>query len=316
MTANYLPPLTSLRVLEACARLRSFSKAAKELGVTPGAVTQHIRTIEEWVGKPLFRRTGRDILLTDVTEAALPSLREGFDRLFESARILRSSSLKHGVISVSAPPSFASKWLLPRLDRFRELHPNLEVWVAAETRLVDFHKSEVDLAIRYGPGAYEGLVVERLLSETVVPVAAPDLLQRYGPFDHPSDVLKAPLIHDVDYENDPSCPDWVMWFQARGVQTAGVLPGPRYNQSSLVIEEAVAGKGVALAKAVIAEADLQAGRLQPLFDDKTPLAFAYWLVWPRGRTILRPVRSFISWIMTAAYVESAIPQMEDEMSGA
>ena len=291
-----LPPLPSLRAFEASVRLKSFTRAADELNVTPSAVTQHVRAIEKWVGAPLFRRTGRQIVPTEVAEAALPSLREGFERLIEGAQILKAPDRKGRVIALSAPPSFVSKWLLPRLDRFRGLHPEIEVWVSADMRLIDFSAADVDLAVRYGSGDYEGLMAEKLLDESVLPVASPALLAEIGVLRSPRDLLKAPLLHDSSTEADPSCPSWRMWFRARGVDDLRSTEGPRYNSASLVIEEAVAGKGVGLAKRVIAERDLAAGRLIALLDDPTPLKFAYWMVWPRGRTLLPPVRAFMAWI--------------------
>lgn len=209
--------------------------------------------------------------------------------------MLRSPTRKNRVVSVSAPPSFASKWLLPRLDRFRERYADIEVWVSADMALADFNNSDIDIAVRYGAGAYEGLVTEKLLSESVRPVAAPSLIEEYGPFKKPEHLVNAPLLHDLNAEDDPSCPDWTMWLKARGVSDL-TLRGPRFNQSSMVIEQAVAGKGVALAKDAIAADDLHAGRLVPVFEDATPLAFSYWIVWPRGRTLLPPVRAFASWL--------------------
>ena len=307
--ADLLPPLMSLRAFEASVRLKSLTKAAEELHVTPSAVTQHVRAIEKWLGSPLFRRTGRYIIPTDVAEAALPSLREGFERLVEGAQILKAHERKGRVIMLSAPPSFASKWLLPRLDRFRARHHEAEVWVSADMKLVDFSTTDVDVAVRYGPGDYEGLIAEKILDESVLPVAAPSLVAELGAFKLARDLLRAPLLHDSSTEADPSCPSWRMWFRARGVDDPHSNEGPRYNAASLVIEEAVAGKGVALAKRAIAERDLQAGRLVAVLDDATPLKFAYWLVWPRGRTLPPPVRAFIAWIKAEALgaVEDAHP---------
>jgi LysR family transcriptional regulator, glycine cleavage system transcriptional activator len=294
--AHTPPPLHAMRALEASVRLKSFARAAEELGVTPSAITQHVRTVEEWVGKPLFLRTGRYVVPTDIAEAAMPSLRAGFDRLSEGTRLLRAADRKDHAVSVSAPPWFASKWLLPRLDRFRALHPAFEVWVSADARLVDFSLSDVDLALRFGPGGYPGLVTELVLDESVIPVASPDFLARFGQLETVADILNAPLIHDTGAENDPSCPSWWQWFDARGFDDLRALAGPRYNDASLVVDEAVAGKGVALAKRAIAEADIRAGRLVTLGHERTPLNFVYWLVWPRGRNLPPPVRAFIAWI--------------------
>jgi LysR family glycine cleavage system transcriptional activator len=294
-----IPPLQSLRAFEASVRLRSLSRAAEELGVTPSAVTQHVRTVEAWVGAPLFRRTGRHIIPTDNAEAAMSSLREGFDRISEGARLLKAPDRKGRVISISTTPAMASKWLLPRLDRFRELHPDIEVWVAADMKLVDFSTADVDLAIRYGPGGYEGLVAEQILTEAVTPMASPELARELGVKD-PSDLAQARLLHDTSSDADPSYPSWREWLRSRGVDDLRSLDGPRYSDASLVIDEAVAGKGVALIKRTLAERDIQAGRLASLLPDVTPLKFVYWLVWPRGRTLLPPVRAFIAWLKAEA----------------
>jgi LysR family glycine cleavage system transcriptional activator len=290
------PPVHALRALEACVRLKSFTRAAEELGVSASAITQHVRTVEDWVGKPLFLRRGRYVVPTDVADAAMPSLREGFDRLMEGARLLRESDRKNHVVSISAPPSFAAKWLLARLGGFREAHPHYEAWVSSDIKLVDFSTSDIDICVRYGPGGYPGLIAEQVLTEAVTPVAAPDFIARHGPFRNPGDLLNTRLLHDMGAENDPACPSWWMWFDARGYDDLRALDGPRYNEPALVVDEAVAGKGVALAKRAIAEADIAAGRLIPLFDDRTPLSFVYWLVWPRGRTLPPPVRAFIAWM--------------------
>ncbi|WP_031229814.1 LysR substrate-binding domain-containing protein [Asticcacaulis sp. YBE204] len=299
-SADTPPPVHALRALEACVRLKSFARAADELGVTASAITQHIRTVEDWVGKPLFLRRGRYVVPTDIADAAMPSLREGFDRLLEGTRLLREADRKSYVVSISAPPSFAAKWLRPRLEAFRTLHPEYEAWLSADLKLVDFSTSEIDICVRYGPGGYPGLTAEQILSESITPVASPAFIARHGPFHRPQDILQARLLHDMGAENDPSSPSWWMWFDSRGFDDLRALDGPRYNDPALVIDEAVAGRGVALAKRAIAESDIAAGRLQPLFNDQTPLSFAYWLVWPRGRTLPAPVKAFIAWIKSEA----------------
>lgn len=290
-----LPPLIALRALEASARLESFARAAEELEVTPGAISQHIKSIEAWAGTPLFKRTGKRLELNEDTRTALPLLSDAFDKLAEASQYLRARTRRNKVVSISAPPSFTSKWLIPRLAGFRATRPDIEVWVAADMNLIDFVTEDADIAIRYGQGRYDGLIAEELMKEAVVPVASPAFVAAYGPFRTPKDLVDAPLLHDRNTENDISCPDWAMWLRARGVSRPSAR-GARFNQSSLVIEEAIAGGGVALAKQAIAAADLNAGRLVKLFDDATPVAFAYWLVWPRGRTLSVPTRTFIAWL--------------------
>lgn len=301
---NRLPPLATLRVFESTARNLSFSRAAEELNVTTGAVSQHIRQLEAIVGQPLFRRMGRHVLLTDAGQAALPLLREGFDKLAEAAAMMRAP-LRKGRVAVSVAPSFASKWLVPRMDLFHQAHPDVEVWISADMDVVDFAVADVDLAIRYGPGHYADVNCERLLSETVLAVCNPGILDPARPILHPSQVMEHPLIHDMSPENDPTCPDWKMWLKARGVDRVDLSGGLRFNQSSLVIEAAASGRGIALAKRALAQTDLDAGRLVALFAaDETQLSFAYHLVWPRGRTVTTAQRTLMDWLRREAGVSA------------
>jgi LysR family transcriptional regulator, glycine cleavage system transcriptional activator len=304
MAQDRLPPLNALKAFEAVARHMSFTKAADELKVTPGAISQHIRSLEEEIGTPLFKRLGRQILLTDAAQSALPALREGFDRITDAARLMRQP-LGRRKVAVSVAPSFAAKWLVPRMDSFHSAHPEIEIWISADMTTVDFSVADVDIAIRYGAGLYEGCVSEKLLNETIVPVAAPSLVNGFSKIEKPADLAKHTLLHDGSVEQDPTCPDWPMWLKARGVQGVDAARGPRFNQTSLVIEAAAAGRGVALAKRAIAQSDLEAGRLLALFEDATPLAFAYWLVWPKGRTLTQPLRAFMNWVREEAKKETA-----------
>ncbi|MBI1364393.1 MAG: transcriptional regulator GcvA [Alphaproteobacteria bacterium] len=294
-----LPPLNSLRVFEAAARHLSFTKAADELHVTPGAVSQQIKALEDFIGAPVFRRQKRSLLLTDEAQASLPVLREGFERLAEAARLL-SARHDSGKLTVSVAPSLAAKWLVPRLDRFREAHPEIDVWVSACMDIVDFAVDDVDLAIRYGPGGYRGLVVEHLMSEMIVPVCSPRLMLGEHPLRTPGDLAHHVLLHDGSPDKDESCPTWPMWLKAAGVTGVDGARGPKFNQSSLVIEAAVAGKGVALAKSQLALADLEAARLVIPFDMSSPSAFAYYIVHPETRAASPAVKAFKEWLHNEA----------------
>ena len=170
MDRRRLPPLNALRAFETAARHMNFSRAAEELSVTPGAVSQQIQNLEDYVGAALFKRTPKGLLLTDAAQMALPALREAFDRLAEAASML-TAAVDGRRVTVSAAPSFAAKWLVPRLGDFEARHPEVDVWLSAGMELVDFANGEVDVAIRYGAGRYPGLEVVRLMSETVLPVA-------------------------------------------------------------------------------------------------------------------------------------------------
>lgn len=290
----------SLRVFEAAARLSSFARAAEELGITAGAVSQHIRVLEDFAGQPLFRRLGRGVELTESGRAAFAHATAAMGEMLQAGRAMRTS-LRGKRISISTAPSFASKWLIPRLSRFQERWPEIEVRLSADMALVDFSGSDIDLAIRYGPGGYEGLHCERLMSESVVVVASPRLLEGRGPLRSAADLKGLPLIHDDASERDPACPTWSMWFAARGERRDDTEGGLRFNQSSLALEAALAGKGLVLAKRQLALRDLAEGLLvSALKEESAPVSFAYWLVWPRGRRFEPSQQAFLEWLREQA----------------
>lgn len=305
-----LPPLNALRAFESAARHLNFSRAAEELSVTPGAVSQQIQNLEDYVGAALFKRTPRGLLLTDSAQTALPALREAFDRLAEAAALL-TAAVDGRRLTLTAPPSFAAKWLVPRLGGFEAAHPQVDVWLSAGMDLVDFAASDVDLALRYGAGPYPGLEALRLINETVIPVMSPALLASH-PVASPADLAGHVLLHDGSPDADESCPDWQMWLAARGVKHFDASRGPRFNQSSLVIEAAVSGRGVALAKRTLAQDDLDAGRLVAPMPISTLVDFAYFLVHPKAKGRLPQVKAFIGWIREeAAAHEIAMATMDN-----
>ena len=301
-----LPPLNALRAFEVAARRLSFTKAADELNVTPGAISQQIRQLEDYAGTPLFKRTGRAVMLTDAAEASLPLVREAFDRIAEAGRILKAPA-RRGRVMVSSAPSFAAKWLAPRLDSFHREHPGIEAWISAEMALTDFSAADADFAIRYGRGVYDGLRSEKLLDEAVLPVCSPALLEGPDALRRPENLRQHTLLHDESSEVDPSCPDWASWLRARGVTGVDANRGPRFNQGILVIEAAAAGRGIALAKRAVAASDLASGRLVAPFADGTQaVSFGYWMVWPKGRHLSSDVRAFMKWLKNeAAHTEVA-----------
>ena len=298
--APRLLPLNALRAFESAARLLSFSRAAEELSVTPGAVSQQIRLLEDHVGGPLFVREARGLQLTEAGQAALPLLREGFDRLIDASALLRQPQ-RRPQLRISVTPSFAAKWLTPRIDRFLAEHPEVEVWISADMNLAELSEDGADLAVRYGCGDYPGLTTERLMAETVLPVCSPRLLSGPNPIRAPEDLAQHTLLHDESPDNDPSCPDWAMWLKARGVSGVDPRRGLRFNQSALAIEAAAGGRGVALAKRTIAQADLQSGRLvAPFADGAVSVDFAHYLVLPRDRPISQGARDFAAWLKKEA----------------
>ena len=305
-----LPPLNALRVFESAARHLSFTKAAEELHVTPGAVSQQIKALEDFLQTPVFRRQKRSLLLTDEAQASLPILREGFDKLAEAGKIL-SAKADSSRLTVSVAPSLASKWLVPRLDRFQAAHPEIDVWVSADMDVVDFAVDDVDLAIRYGAGQYPDLEIEHLMAEKIVPVCSPALITGAHPLKEPADLIHHTLLHDSSADNDPNCPTWPMWLKAAGVCHKEGERGLKVNQSSLVIEAAVAGKGVALAKAALALADLEAARLVIPFDLTTPTDFAYYIVHPPSKSSSPAVNAFKHWLTEEASLTSNASEAQE-----
>ncbi len=294
--ARRLPPLNALRAFEAVSRHLSITQAAEELGVTPGAVSQSVKALEDYLGRPLLNRTPRGLVLTEAAEAALPALIEGFDRLAEGAKRLAGPE-RGGRLTVSVAPSFAAKWLAPRLADFALQHQDLDIQIHASMGLANFDSEGVDLAIRYGAGKWHGVEAKLLMHEEVTPVCA----QRLGDeIATPADLAKFTLIHDDSSLNDESCPDWTMWLKAAGVTNVDASRGPRFNQSNLALEAAASGRGVVLAKRALAQNDLESGRLIAPFAMRTPIEFAYYLVHPPGRARSKPARAFINWVTAQA----------------
>jgi LysR family glycine cleavage system transcriptional activator len=296
--ARNLPPLNSLRAFEAAARHLSFTKAAEELHVTPAAISHQIKALEEQLGVPLFRRLTRALRLTEAGQAALPPMRDGFDKLADAVDLLRAHE-ESGAITVSLDPSFAAKWLVPRLDRFRSAHPDVDVRLDATEKLVDFQRDNVDLAIRYGGGIYPGLDSKRLFSQEIFPVCSPKLLEGPAPLEKPDELRRHTLLHlDWDLE-DVTAANWRMWLLAAGIHDIDFTRGPVFSMTSLALQAAIEGQGVALASSVLAGDDLAAGRLVMPFDLSVcdPLDFAYHIVVPKRTADLPKVTAFKTWLL-------------------
>ena len=294
-TGRRMPPLNALRSFEAAARHLSIVRAADELNVTPAAVSHQVKVLERFLGVTLLDRANRSLILTEAGQACLPDIHDFFKALADAIGMIGTIG-QSGVLTVSVAPSFAAKWLLPRLDRFQAANPDIDVRVSASMQLVDFASADVDLAIRYGAGRYAGLVVEKLLDETVFPVCSPKLLKGKQGLRHPEQLRHLTLLHDDSPDDDESCPTWEMWLRAAGVSDVDHTRGPRFNQSSLVLEAAVLGRGVALAKSAIAAADLAAGTVVKPFELSFPVGFAHYLVCPAGKAKLPKVGLFRDWL--------------------
>lgn len=289
MSRNLLP-LRALQAFEAAARHRSFSRAAAELYVTPAAISQHIKQLEDLLGYPLFAR-GTPLQLTAAAESALPQLTLAFDGLERLSAQLRTAHGNRPLV-VSLPPTFASRWLIPRLDRFQTEHPDVELRILASIRVVDFDTEDVDMAVRYGHGRYPGLHVERLRPENMVAVATPRIA---ADIRTPADLRNAPLLHYTSAK-DPSFPDWNTWLLSMGVPVAAPLKVREFGDINLVIEAALSGLGVGLVWQSLVMADIASGALQPLFGEQ-PLSNAYHFVCPPQRLAVPGVAAFRDWVV-------------------
>lgn len=281
------PPLNALRVFEAAARHLSFTRAAQELNVTQAAVSHQVKALEDWLGLKLFRRLNRSLLLTDAGQAYLPTVRDGFQRLIDGTDRLRRLE-RGGVLTVTAVASFVAKWLMPRLGRFRQRHPDLDV------RMVDFSREDIDMGIRYGGGGWPGLRIDHLLSEDVFPVCSPRLLEGMHPLTRPDDLRHHTLLHDDMRE------DWRMWLMAAGVEGVDPTRGPGFSQSSMVVQAAIEGMGVALGRSVLVAEDLAAGRLVKPFDVSLPTRYGYYVVCPPTTADRPKITAFREWLLEEA----------------
>ena len=294
--------LNALRAFEASARHQSFSLAAQELNVTPAAVGQLVRTLEDWLGSPLFVRStsGRARLVTtEVAEQALPDIRAGLERLAVGLERLRSGCAGC-VLTVAVSPAFAAKWLLPRIERFQAAWPETDLRLDTSLKPVDFVAQRIDVGVRYGRGQWPGLAAEKLMDEEVYPVCAPALLAT-ATLQAPGDLRGQVLIHDQSVDTSTGFASWQAWLRHAGVQGVPTDRGLRINNSAAVLQAAIDGQGVALSRSVMAHDDLAAGRLVRLFPQvRLESALAYCVVY-RPECIAQPkVAAFRDWLLREA----------------
>lgn len=301
---GHLPPLSALRAFEAAARLKSFSKAADELKVTPAAISHQIHALEADLGVSLFRRLNRQVELTASARVLLPGLTEAFNGIQASVRRLRAHN-DTGTLTVTASPSFAAKWLVPRLHRFQAQQAQVDVRISASDDLVDLLQGDFDVGLRYGTGRYPGLHVEQLLCNEVFPACSPRLLETGPPLRVPDDLRRHQLIHDQAIDRDPLVPTWTMWLKAAGVDGMAASSGLSFSAGHMALDAAIAGHGVVLANSTIAAGDLVAGRLVRLFSLALPDLFAYYIVTAPGALERAKIRAFRNWLREEADASGA-----------
>lgn len=303
-----LPPLNALRAFEAAARLLSFKKAAKELHVTPGAVSHQIKLLEDHLGVALFRRLTRALELTAEAQAMLPKVREGLENLAAAVERVRARQASYS-LTVIAPPNFAARWLVPRLARFTQSHPALELHVASRLAMIDGRENghvappndapedAPFVMVRFGEGRYPGAHVDQLFRAVYVPVCSPKLLKGEHPLKKPADLRFHTLLHDETVVEEGVRPNWHDWLEAVGVQGVDSSRGPSFSNASLAVEAAIEGMGVALTMKPLVRSEIQAKRLVVPFDIPAPAAFAYYLVTPETDAQNPGVAAFREWIL-------------------
>lgn len=293
---NRLPPLNALRAFDAASRHLSFQRAAEELNVTPSALSFQIRQLEEFLQIPLFERLNRRVILTEAGARFAPFIQDGFERLHGAMEQLRPVT-RDDVLTVSTGPAFAAKWLSPRIHRFLEQHPEIEIRVAANLSLSDLRKDAVDVAIRFGGGNYPGLSVEPLAEDAALPLVSPVLLaERFGGSLTHDDLGSVTLLHDDSASFLPKAVTWSTWLKHAGVHGIDSSRGARFNHADHALEAAVDQAGIVLGRLTLAARDIRAGRLVAPFELVLPSnASFYFCCLPETRSLpkIEAFRAFV-----------------------
>jgi LysR family glycine cleavage system transcriptional activator len=289
-----LPPLNALKSFEAAARYESFTRAAEELHVTQSAVSQQVKALEAQLGVKLFHRERQRLTITPAGRDYLVEIRAALDHVGAATeRLMQRQSA--GVLTVSTSQDFAAKWLVHRLARFAAAHPGIDLRVSATMHNVDFAREDVDVAVRHGEGNWPGLDATRLCAEQIFAICSPKLLAARDRLRRPADVLKWPLLRLEDQSKA-----WERWFALAGVTAPERLPGPVLNRASMLIDAAIDGQGIALARTTLAAWDLIGGRIVRPFDLSWQPAGTYWIIVPRATAKVEKVSRFRDWLLREA----------------
>ena len=286
----HLPPINALRTFEAAARHGSFKKAAEVLHMTPSAVSHQIKSLEDFLGVALFRRATRKVHLTDKGRGYLPAVRDALDMLRGATERVTAKPDK-AVLNISAAPSFAVGWLMPRLSAFQVAHPEIETRLNASIEMVDFADSDIDLAIRHTAKVdTPGLTAHRLMQEELIPVASPQLLARQ-PLRTQDDLARVQLIHAV-----PRMGRWRAWLRAMGADRVDAEAGPKFDHDAMAVQAALSGMGVAIVNRGLVERQLADGALVAPFPHDLHSDLAFWLVYPKHRGDDPAIQAFRAWL--------------------
>ncbi len=286
-----LPPLNALRVFDAAARHKSFNKASEELCVTPSAVSHQLKSLEEFLGVELFKREKRSITLTAAGERYLPSVQIALDELEIATRRLISAP-NSNVVNVSVAPAFLTRWLVPRITRFQEQYPEIELRLESSIDYIDFENSDTDMAVYYGKGHWSGIEAHLMRNIYMTPVMSPSLLEGDGAINAPIDMMKHTLIN-VTGRNQ----EWVKILQKLGVSVTKMNKTISFSSTSLAVSAAAEGIGIALADLALIEREIKAGRLVAPFDVALDVHNAFYLVYKENRTMTPSMQAFKDWIL-------------------
>ena len=286
-----LPPLASLRAFEAAARLENFSRAADEIHVTHGAVSHQVRALEAWIGAPLFIRQGRGVVLTHEGRALAAVIRASLAQIAEAARDIRRR-MQANRLSISVLPSFGSRWLMPRIVGFMGAHPDWTINIDSTPQLSDFARDEVDVGVRFGEGPWPDLHCERLMGDEYILVASPAFNGGRLP-DEPSALGDYTLLRS-------DAKPWQAWCRAAGLSLKVPDRGVGYEDMGVMLQSAIDGQGIMLARRTIAAIEIEKGTLVQLFDIAAPSASSYWIVWPEDPPPSDRARAFRDWLVAEA----------------
>ncbi len=287
-----LPPLNAIPAFEASARHKSFTRAAEELFVTHGAISRQVKNLEDYLGQQLFRRLPRSLELTPAGRIYLEVVRQCLSQLSDGTKDMRRHQ-QDKPITISVIPSFAVRWLVPRLDRFYRAHPGIEVLLNASFAMVDFSKEDIDMAIRLGGGTWGGLNSDLLMTIDITPVCAPSLMAGDHSLTAPGSLAHHTLLHDTTRDG------WRAWLRLAGVEGVDHQRGPLFNDHNVLLQAAIDGLGVALARKHLVREDLSSGRLIQPFPVWLPSEVAYYIVYPKRRANDK-LEAFRNWLLDEA----------------
>jgi LysR family transcriptional regulator, glycine cleavage system transcriptional activator len=298
MTMRRLPPLETLRVFEAAERHKSFKDAGDELGVTASAVSHRVATLEEELGTTLFVRHTRRIEVTPEGERLAAGVRRG---LLEFRHAVTSINRRDGTqIRITGIPSHVTRWLAPRLHRFRAAHPDIELHITADLALADLRQRTFEVALRFGSGVYPGLHAEHLMDDAIFPVASPRYLAEVGPIKKPTDLLRTTRILDVTAENDESGTNWRTWLQYHDLPMAAFDRGMQFNGAAITLEAAAGGLGVAMARKTLVGEEIRSGRLVQVLPGEIKTNWKHYALVLPETADWPPLRAFVAWLRAEA----------------